>query len=191
MCSAGRGSRTRASPDLPRLRLTTSRPMYRDDTSRRYEAVAGCATAGERAVNQPARSAAIRRRMWLVTLTVRTRRLGVHVIPLDIPLTPGDPMLLRRPPRSVPRRGGWHRIRRVAVRCVKSSLVSLLLAVAAVAGLVYGSGKVSYPGQAATPEATLYEYADGSAMATEGATHRLLVPISRVPVHVQRAVLAA
>ena len=99
----------------------------------------------------------------------------------------------RRPRRvsSIPRRGGWRRARRVAIRTVKSSIVGMLLAISAVAGLVYGAGQVALPSPPAVPEATVYEYADGTPMATQGADHRLVVPLSRVPEHVRRAVLAA
>jgi membrane peptidoglycan carboxypeptidase len=99
--------------------------------------------------------------------------------------------VLRRRPSSIPRRGGLRRMRRVAIRTVKSSLVSVLLVISAIAGLVYGSSKVSYPQPVATPEVTVYEYADGTPMATQGPDHRLVVPLSRVPQHVRRAVLAA
>jgi membrane peptidoglycan carboxypeptidase len=100
-------------------------------------------------------------------------------------------MQLHRQLRNIPRRGGWRRVRRVTIRLAKSSVVSVILVVSAVAGLVYGSSKVPYPNRAASPEATVYEYSDGTPMATQGADHRLAVPLSRVPEHVQRAVLAA
>jgi membrane peptidoglycan carboxypeptidase len=99
-------------------------------------------------------------------------------------------MRLRRL-RNVPRRGGWRRLRRVAIRLVKSGLTSVLLLVSAVAGLVYGSSQVAFPNRAATPEATLYEYSDGTPMATQGPDHRLVVPLSKVPESVRHSVLAA
>jgi membrane peptidoglycan carboxypeptidase len=67
------------------------------------------------------------------------------------------------------------------------ALLSTLLAVS-----VYSVVKVPTPQELKTNQAAVVQYADGSTMATiDGGENRIIVPLSKVPVHVRDAVLAA
>ncbi|MEO6501435.1 MAG: transglycosylase domain-containing protein [Jatrophihabitantaceae bacterium] len=67
------------------------------------------------------------------------------------------------------------------------ALLSTLLAVS-----VYSLVKVPTPQQLKTNQAAVVQYADGSTMATiDGGENRIIVPLSKVPVHARDAVLAA
>ena len=69
-------------------------------------------------------------------------------------------------------------------------VVALLSTVLALS--VYSLVKVPSPQQLKTNQAAIVQYADGSTMATiDGGENRIIVPLSKVPVHVRDAVLAA
>jgi membrane peptidoglycan carboxypeptidase len=69
-------------------------------------------------------------------------------------------------------------------------IVALLSTVLALS--VYSLVKVPTPQQLKTNQAAIVQYADGSTMATiAGGENRIIVPLSKVPVHVRDAVLAA
>jgi membrane peptidoglycan carboxypeptidase len=87
-------------------------------------------------------------------------------------------------PRWFRRRWGWRRILRVG-------LAVTLLMVSAVAGVVYAMVQVPYPDLIVQDQASVVTYADGTPLATWGGWHRIDVPLSRVPVPVRQAVLAA
>ncbi|MFJ4963204.1 transglycosylase domain-containing protein [Streptomyces sp. NPDC088729] len=91
----------------------------------------------------------------------------------------------RRP--AAARRGCLVSLRRSVTRVV------LWGAVLAVNLLVVGYllVQVPSPNSAATLQSNLYLYADGSVLAREGQVNREAVPLSRVPVKVRQAVLAA
>jgi membrane peptidoglycan carboxypeptidase len=89
-------------------------------------------------------------------------------------------------PRRWRRRARW-----LGGLLVRTGLVCALLGTSALAGMVYASTRVQYPARAAAGEVTVISYSDGSPLATVGAEHRVEVPLARVPLAVQRAVLAA
>jgi membrane peptidoglycan carboxypeptidase len=93
---------------------------------------------------------------------------------------------LRWPRRHRPRRRRplWRRLLRIA-------LVGTLLLTSAAAGTFYAMVRVPYPDRIVEDKVSLVTYADGTPMATLGVTHRIDVPLSRVPVPVRDAVLAA
>ncbi|MFH8619094.1 transglycosylase domain-containing protein [Streptomyces sp. NPDC017979] len=96
----------------------------------------------------------------------------------------------RRGPGRRPGRTGWRRL----VPTWRTVLGGVLIA----AGLVVGGFVAGYalvhipPANAmATAQSNVYLYADGSQLARDGEVNRESVPLSQVPMSVQRAVLAA
>jgi membrane peptidoglycan carboxypeptidase len=77
------------------------------------------------------------------------------------------------------------------LRLVRVGLVSALLVAAALAGAYYGIARTPLPSPVVADQVSVLTYADGSPLATVGPLHRVDVSLARVPVGVQRAVLAA
>lgn len=100
--------------------------------------------------------------------------------------------LLRGLARGLPRlRRGPRRRRPLWWRLLRVVLVGTLLLASAAAGVVYAMVRVPYPDRIVEDKVSLVTYADGTPLATLGATHRIEVPLSRVPGPVRYAVLAA
>lgn len=97
---------------------------------------------------------------------------------------PRLPRLLSRWARPARRRPLWRRL-------LRAVLVTVLLLASAVAGAVYAMVRVPYPDLIVEDKVSVITYADGTPLATWGATHRIDVPLSRVPPPVRQAVLAA
>ncbi|MBM7169072.1 transglycosylase domain-containing protein [Streptomyces sp. G44] len=89
-----------------------------------------------------------------------------------------------------PRRKGWRRIF-PTWRMVLGGF--LLLALLCVGAFLTGYFLVDIPpaNAAATKQSNVYLYADGTEIARDGKVNRENVPLKEVPLHVQRAVLAA
>ncbi|WP_010474420.1 transglycosylase domain-containing protein [Streptomyces somaliensis] len=108
----------------------------------------------------------------------------------DAPPAPRPPRRGRAGTRARPRRTGWRR----AVPTRRAVLGGLLLT-----ALVLGGGflagyhliEIPPPNAAATAQANVYLYADGSPLAQGGRVNRESVPLARVPRPLRQAVLAA
>ncbi|MFE2377279.1 transglycosylase domain-containing protein [Streptomyces sp. NPDC059398] len=92
--------------------------------------------------------------------------------------------------RKRPRRKGWRR----AVPTWRFMLGAVLvLLVVIVGGFIAGYNLVEIPAAntAATAQSNVYLYADGTEIARDGEVNRENVPLSQIPIGVQRAVLSA
>lgn len=83
------------------------------------------------------------------------------------------------------------RRRRRRRRIVAIVLTGLLLMMVGAAGVMYVATRIPLPQQIVTSQVSVITYADGSTMTKIGAENRTDVPLSKVPKHVQDAVLAA
>ncbi|MDT9681246.1 transglycosylase domain-containing protein [Streptomyces sp. TRM76323] len=108
----------------------------------------------------------------------------------DAPPSPRTPAPGRPPARNRPRRTGWRR----AVPTWRTVLGGLLLLVLVLGGgFLAGYLLIEIPpaNAAATAQANVYLYADGSPLAQGGRVNRESVPLARVPRPLRQAVLAA
>ncbi|MEU5715600.1 transglycosylase domain-containing protein [Streptomyces sp. NPDC020403] len=106
----------------------------------------------------------------------------------DTPGTDGAPKKKKRTKR--PKRTGWRR----AVPTWRMVLGGVtLLALLLVGGFIAGYQLIDIPAAnaAATAQANVYTYADGTVIARDGEINREKVPLSRIPRTIQHAVLAA
>jgi membrane peptidoglycan carboxypeptidase len=103
---------------------------------------------------------------------------------------------MRLPRPRLPKMRWTHRTRRPGRgrrwrRLLRLALAAMLLALSAVAGMVYALVQVPYPDLIVPDQVSLITYSDGTPLATWGSLHRIDVPLSRVPEPVRNAVLAA
>ncbi|MYZ14820.1 biosynthetic peptidoglycan transglycosylase, partial [Streptomyces sp. SID337] len=89
-----------------------------------------------------------------------------------------------------PKRKGWRRIFPTWRMVLGGFILIILLCVG---GFMAGYMLVDIPAanSAATKQSNVYLYADGTQIARDGEVNREKVPLKEVPLHVQRAVLAA
>ena len=85
----------------------------------------------------------------------------------------------------------WHALSPRTRRVVTVLAVASFLGFFALLGVVYAATSVPTPGEIATEQATVIEYADGSRMTIIAKENRVDVPLDQVPQHVRDAVLAA
>ncbi len=87
-------------------------------------------------------------------------------------------------------RTGWRRL--LTWQGAVALLAGLVLAVFAVFGLAYALIRVPSPNELAQAETSIYYFSDGKTeMARQSSVNRVSVPLSEVPDHLQKAVLAA
>jgi membrane peptidoglycan carboxypeptidase len=112
------------------------------------------------------------------------------------PGQPGEPGRWKRRRAAKKRRLAMMSTRKRVLRRI-GLLATWLLALLAllatgVAVAVYSVAHVPSPTELQTNQSAIVQYADGSTMATiDGGENRIIVPLSKVPVHVRDAVIAA
>ncbi|QEV18290.1 transglycosylase domain-containing protein [Streptomyces alboniger] len=89
-----------------------------------------------------------------------------------------------------PKRKGWRRIF-PTWRMVLGGFILLVLLVGGAFMAGYMLVEIPPANAAATKQSNVYLYADGSEIARDGEVNREKVPLKQIPLHVQRAVLAA